>query len=201
MEIELIMSKDFKAEKKEGTVLFCDIRNFTNLFEAEDPMEAVKFANSVLAELGQVVEELGGTVDRFTGDGFLAHFGIKNETSHHVRDACNAAINMRDVLKQINNQRYYKVQSVVSTGTSIHTGTVAYGEIKTAHINQRTVLGDVVNTAARIESLTKYFSVDILLSEQSYQHVKEEFQLQEMPPKELQGKQREVTTYWLLPMN
>lgn len=195
------MSKGYKAERKEGTILFCDIRNFTRLFEAEDPLEAVKFANSVLAELGEEIENLGGTVDRFTGDGFLAHFGIENKTETHTLDACKAAINMRKALKNINNQRYYDVQTVVSAGTSIHTGTVAYGEIKTAQINQRTVLGDVVNTASRIEKLTKYFSVDILLSEQSCQMVNDDFQLQEMPTKKLQGKQKEIVTYWLLPMN
>lgn len=58
-------------EKKYGTILFCDIRNFTSLFDNRDPLDAVKFANTVLAELGAVVESHGGTVDRFTGDGFF----------------------------------------------------------------------------------------------------------------------------------
>lgn len=197
----LIMPKDYKAERKQGTILFCDIRNFTNLFEKVDPLEAVKFANSVLAELGEEVEAMGGTVDRFTGDGFLAHFGIENQSHTHAQDACRAAINMRNALQNINQQRYVEVQNVVTAGTGIHTGTVAYGEIKTAHISQQTVLGDVVNTASRIEKLTKYFSVDILLSEQSYQQVQQEFRCQLMPAKKLSGKQKEVTTYWLLPMN
>ena len=195
------MTKEYKAERKQGTILFCDIRNFTNLFEAEDPLKAVKFANSVLAKLGEEVEAVGGQVDRFTGDGFLAHFGITSSSSCHIQDACKAALKMREALRDINNQRYMDVQNVVSIGTSIHTGTVAYGEIKTAQINQKTVLGDVVNTAARIEELTKYFSVDILLSESSYQHIRDEYQLQKMSAKKLRGKDEEITTYWLLPMN
>src|SRR6056297_1431809 len=185
------MTKEYKAERKEGTILFCDIRNFTNLFEAEDPLKAVKFANSVLAKLGEEVEAVGGQVDRFTGDGFLAHFGIAPSSSCHIQDACKAALKMREALRDINNQRYLDVQNVVSIGTSIHTGTVAYGEIKTAQINQKTVLGDVVNTAARIEELTKYFSVDILLSESSYQHIRDEYQLQKMSAKKLRGKDEE----------
>ncbi|NGP87255.1 adenylate/guanylate cyclase domain-containing protein [Fodinibius halophilus] len=195
------MTNDFKAEKRVATILFCDIRNFTNLFDDEDPLKAVHFANTVLAELGEEVEKQGGKVDRFTGDGFLAHFGIANDTANHVGDACEAALRMRGALQNINAARYLDVQQVVTAGIGIHTGTVAVGEISTNHIKQTTVLGDVVNTTARIEQLTKYFSVDVLLSEQSYKRVKKEFQFKKMPPKKIKGKRKEVTTWWLLPMN
>lgn len=195
------MSENYYAEKRVGTILFCDIRNFTNLFETEDPLKAVKFANTVLANLGEEVEKMGGTVDRFTGDGFLAHFGIADKVENHALNACRAAINMRNALMKINNRRYFDVEEVVTTGTGIHTGEIAIGEIKTAQINQKTVLGDVVNTASRIEKLTKYFSVDILTSQQCFEFVQEDFQFQKMPLKQLKGKKKEVTTYWLLPMN
>ncbi|WP_138431191.1 adenylate/guanylate cyclase domain-containing protein [Fodinibius saliphilus] len=195
------MSNDFQAEKWEATILFCDIRNFTKLFDEEDPLEAVKFANSVLTELGEEVERQGGKVDRFTGDGFMAHFGIINGTSNHVKDACKAALRMRRKLQNINTARYLDVKRVVSAGIGIHTGTVALGEISTKQIKQTTVLGDVVNTTARIEQLTKFFSVDILLSNESYKRVEKEFQFKEMSPKQIQGKRNEIETHWLLPMN
>lgn len=193
--------KESLAEKKEGTILFCDIRNFTTLFEDIDPLKAVGFANNVLARLGEEVEALGGTLDRFTGDGFLAHFGIVESSETHSRDACRAALNMRNMLMEINNQRYLDVEAVVSAGFGIHSGAVAYGQIKTKQICQHTVLGDVVNSASRIESLTKYFSVDILVSQQSYQRVKENFLFQKMPLKKVNGIKEKVHTYWLLPMN
>lgn len=195
------MGKEYYAEKKEASVLFCDIRNFTSLFESADPMLAVRFANTVLARLGEVVERFGGKVDRFTGDGFLAHFGIENNSDSHVFDACKAAIGMRDALKQINVQRYEDVQTVVAFGIGIHTGTVAYGEIKTKQINQKTVFGDVVNTASRIEQLTKYFTVDILVSEECYERVDGKFHLKKMPMRKIRGKKGKIQTYWMLPMN
>jgi len=195
------MSEDYSAEKKEGTVLFCDIRNFTNLFEEEDPLKAVEFANNVLAVLGEEVEKMGGTVDRFTGDGFLAHFGIADESKNHALSACKGAINMRKALTEINNQRYFDVEEVVSIGIGINTGEIAKGEIKTPQINQKTIFGDVVNTAARIEGLTKYFSVDILISQTCLEHVGQDFQFQKMPARSLRGKNKEVSTYWLLPIN
>ncbi|WP_148898856.1 adenylate/guanylate cyclase domain-containing protein [Fodinibius salinus] len=195
------MTNDFQAEKWEATILFCDIRNFTKLFDEEDPLEAVQFANSVLAELGEEVEKKGGKVDRFTGDGFMAHFGIINGSTNHVEDACKTALKMRSTLQHINTARYLDVQQVVSAGIGIHTGTVAHGEISTKQIKQTTVLGDVVNTTARIERLTKYFSVDILLSYESYKRVEKDFQFKEMAPQRIQGKENEIATYWLLPMN
>ncbi len=193
--------KNYFAEKKEGTILFCDIRNFTNLFEKKDPMKAMRFANTVLARLGEEVEAVGGTVDRFTGDGFLAHFGISNDTSAYAFDACKAALQMRKVLKEINKQRYLDVETVVAAGIGIHTGKVAYGQINTNQISQQTVLGNVVNTTSRIEALTKYFSVDILISEPSHERVKDEFLFQKMPMKKVKGLNEKVNTYWLLPMN
>ena len=195
------MPQNFKADRKIGTILFCDIRNFTHLFEEEDPLKAVAFANSVLAELGSVVERGGGAVDRFTGDGFLAHFGILQDDDTHTKSACRVAIEMRAALQEINAQRYLDVERVVSIGIGIHSGEVAYGEIKTDQINQKTVLGDVVNTAARIEGLTKHFSVDILLSNDSYECVRDEFNFQKMSPRKLSGKRKQVVTHWLLPMN
>lgn len=66
-------------EKKDGTILFCDIRNFTSLFDDRDPFEAVEFANTVLAVLGEEVERLEGTVDRFTGDGFWPILDLKEK--------------------------------------------------------------------------------------------------------------------------
>lgn len=195
------MAEPYFAERREGTILFCDIRNFTNLFEAEDPLKAVGFANTVLTRLGAEVEAVQGVVDRFTGDGFMAHFGLEAGGANHVDQACRAALRMRRALQTVNNQRYYNVEEVVSFGIGIHTGTVAYGEIKTEQISQLTVLGDVVNTAARIEGLTKYFAVDILLSNQSYHRVSDDYIFKKMPARELKGKKEQVETYWLLPLN
>ena len=190
-----------KAIRKEGTVLFCDIRHFTSLFERRDPIEAVVFANSVLARLGNEVEKHNGTVDRFTGDGFLAHFGILGKHKNHVYDACRSAIAMRNALQKINNQRYLEQQPVLTFGVGIHSGMLAYGKIETGAFVQRTVMGDVVNTASRVEGLTKYFTVDILLSNYSYSFVSKEFAFSEMSPQKVKGKNDAKHTYWLLPVN
>ena len=188
-------------QKKVGTILFCDIRNFTHLFDERDPLKAVEFANNVLAVLGEVVEEHSGTVDRFTGDGFLAHFGFREKLVDHSIDACRAAIGIREKLEEINTERYFKVESMVSVGIGIHTGSAAYCKIETNQLEQVTVLGDTVNTASRIEELTSYFMVDILVSDKTRNEVGDRFSFQKMPLKNIKGKKRPMQTHWFLPTN
>ncbi|MDX1639127.1 MAG: adenylate/guanylate cyclase domain-containing protein [Balneolaceae bacterium] len=191
-----------KAYKTEATVLFCDIRNFTNLLEARDSIDAVEFANSVLAVLGEEVENNEGVHGRFTGDGFLAHFGAFTELENHALAACNSAIAMRTCLQDINKRRYLQVESVINTGIAIHTGTIAVGEITSGRTTQQTVLGDVVNTSARLEELTKkhlrwmcWFQIP---------HMKRygtDTNFKKMPLKKLRGKQQRIQSWWLLPVN
>lgn len=184
-----------------ATVMFCDIRNFTTLFEKENPIKAVSFANEVLAVLGEEVEKNSGAVDRFTGDGFLAHFGVDETDMNHADLACRTVLDLRIQLEKINSDRYLNTDSVLNVGVGIHTGEVAVGEITSGKITQRTILGDTVNTASRIESLTKFFSVDTLVSESTKNLLTDDLKFQKMPLKKLKGKERSVQTYWLLPMN
>jgi adenylate cyclase len=184
-----------------ATVMFCDIRNFTMLFENENLNKAFPFANEVLAVLGREIEKNNGVVDRFTGDGFLAHFGIDQENINHADTACRVALDLTSILRRINVERYLKTDTVINIGIGIHSGIVAVGEITTGKVTQRTILGDTVNTASRIESLTKFFSVDILISESTKNHLSESLKLRKMPLKKLPGKKQSVQTYWLLPIN
>ena len=185
----------------DATVMFCDIRNFTMLFEKKDPIKAVSFANEVLAVMGKEVEKNDGVVDRFTGDGFLAHFGVESSGANHADMACRAVLDLRSVLSQINSNRYLKTENVLNIGIGIHSGEVAVGEITSGKITQKTILGDTVNTASRIETLTKFFSVDALISKATRDHLTEDLKLHKMPLKKLKGIERDVQTFWLLPMN
>lgn len=155
----------------------------------------------MLAVLGNGVEQNGGTVDRFTGDGFLAHFGAFGSLLNHADAACKAVMHLRSGLVKINSERYLNEEIVVNIGMGLHNGVVAVGEITTGNTTQKTVIGDTVNTASRIESLTKYFTVDALISLSTRQRLSSELKLRKMPLKKLKGKEQSVQTYWLLPIN
>lgn len=190
-----------RAGLYDATVLFCDIRGFTNLFDSREPDDAFTFVNSVLGELGNLVASCGGTIDKFTGDGFLAHFGVETSLPAHAEEACWCAIRMREALMRINTSRFIDDQPVVSLGIGIHTGRLAAGRITTISKSEFTVLGATVNIASRIESLTKHFSVDCLISSQTAEKIGSKFRLQEMPVQTLRGVKTEQLTYWLLPTN
>ncbi len=184
-----------------GTILVCDIRNFTSLFDEKEPELAVEFANSVLAVLGKVVEDHNGIVDRFTGDGFLAHFGFTHPLDSHAMHAINACVNLREELVNINSDRYFNVENVITFGLGVHTGVAAYAELKTKQLHQTTILGDAVNLTARIEEMTKYFIVDVLVSDTTYKETSGMFSFRKMPLKSVAGKKKPVQTYWLTPFN
>src|SRR5690606_16295091 len=132
------------ARRDDATIMFLDIRGFSQLFDRHDPMEVLQFANSVLSELGMVVEACGGVVDKFTGDGFLAHFGVLETNTSHSEDACWCAVRIRECVSKLNMQRYLNQEVVVSIGIGIHTGTIASGVITTSVKTEFSVFGDVV---------------------------------------------------------
>lgn len=185
----------------QATIMFLDIRGFSSLFDQHDPIEVLTFANTVLSELGMVVEACGGVVDKFTGDGLLAHFGIVGESKSHAEDACWCAIRLRTTVQNLNLSRYFDQQPVIAVGIGIHTGTVAAGVITTSVKAEFTVLGDVVNLAARIESLTKEFTIDCLVSKSVFDATNSTFKFQKMPYREIRGSKVPQETYWLLPSN
>lgn len=190
-----------EATRSDATILFVDIRGFSQLFDQRDPMEVFYFANNVLSEMGMVVEACGGVVDKFTGDGLMAHFGILESNPSHVLDACWCAIRLRDCVTNLNLQRYMDQQPIIAIGMGIHTGTLASGVISTSVKREFTVFGDVVNFAARLESLTKDFVVDCLVSEAVYKASQSQFAFQKMPSREIKGFLSNHETYWLLPTN
>lgn len=151
--------------------------------------------------MGAVVEACNGVVDKFTGDGFLAHFGIINSEIDHALEACYCAIRMRNALTKINSTRYLVDQPVVMMGIGINTGLVAAGTISTMRKAEYTVLGSTVNLASRIEGLTKEFGVDCLVSDQTYSLVEEKLLFQQMPARVLRGISDPIKIHWLLPMN
>lgn len=196
----LVMNKVY-PRKVDATILFCDIRGFTRLFDQVDPLEAFTFAGSVLAGLGRIVESCGGAIDKFTGDGFLAHFGVLIDDPKHAEHACSCALRLKAAEEIINTERYLGDMQVISTGIGLNSGVVAAGMIETTVVREFTVLGDTVNMAARIENLTRLFHVDILLSASTAAQVAGIYELKLMEPAHIRGKGGKHATYWLLPTN
>ncbi|MEW6493360.1 MAG: response regulator [Cyanobacteriota bacterium] len=151
------------------TVLFCDIRGFTAMAESQSAQETFEWLNAFFSLMSQAITEHHGFVDKFLGDAILAVF---DRVEHHAADALNAAVTMLQRLSEFNRDRdRYKLEQSVNVGIGIHTGLGVIGTVGSDKRMDSTVIGDVVNTAARLEELTKIYGCQILASDTTMNHI------------------------------
>jgi len=151
--------------EREVTVLFGDIRNYTGLSEAMTAEENFQFIRIFNGLMSPIIHQHKGFINQYLGDGIMALF------PHEPTDALKAAIAMQQQLHQYNIQRLANGSTEINMGIGFHTGSLVMGIIGDAKRMDATTIADVVNTASRIESLTKYFGTSILLSEESHQRI------------------------------
>lgn len=161
--------EDFlKAEvgsREQITVLFADIRGFTNISEGMPPDRVVEMLNYYFSVWSDVIFKYGGTVDKFIGDAIMALWGAPIKTADHASKAVRAALEMRERLKEVNRTLGEKGFPPVRIGIGINTGEAVLGNIGSERKLDYTVIGDTVNLASRLEALTKEYGCDILISE------------------------------------
>ncbi len=150
-----------KAERREVTVLFCDLRNFTQLCEREQPETVVALLNAFFERVCRVIEAHGGTVNKFLGDGVLALFGAPDEHPNHARAAAEAAHDILTVAAEL--RRDAKLGSF-EVGIGLDTGDVVVGAIGSRHRVEYTAIGSPVNRAARLQGLSRASGHRIILS-------------------------------------
>jgi predicted ATPase/class 3 adenylate cyclase len=146
------------AVEAEMTVLFTDIRSFTTLSEGRSPAENFEFINGYLRAIGPTIRNHGGFIDKYIGDGIMALFPGAAE------DAVRAAIAIRKALRSFNEELGRKGQDPIAIGIGLHRGRLMLGTIGEAERMDGTVISDVVNTASRVEGLTKRFACTCLMT-------------------------------------
>ncbi|MCA1494165.1 adenylate/guanylate cyclase domain-containing protein [Ensifer sp. NBAIM29] len=155
------------GDDRELTLMFVDVRNFTEISERLAPAEVVRFLNTLLDALSHHVIDNEGTLDKFIGDSIMAFWNAPVDVSGHPGKAVHAALAMRDTLARLNGADAFGFgeKRQVAIGIGIHTGLACVGNMGAEiHFNYSAV-GDAVNIAARIESACKDIGFDILVSE------------------------------------
>ncbi len=177
--------------EKEMTILFCDIRGFTQLSESMKPKESFAFINRYLNVMVPVINKHGGTVDKYMGDGIMALFPNSPD------NALNAAVGMNHALSKYNQKLQSKGLPIVKIGLGLHTGKMMLGTVGTSSRMDVTVISDTVNAAARIEALTKIFHSTILISEELRVKLKQfdKRELRFIATCFVQGKAKPMTIY------
>jgi adenylate cyclase len=153
-----------EGERREVSILFQDIRGFTTLSERLDPAALLKLLNQFFTEVVAAVEAEGGVVKQFVGDGVMALFGAPQSHADHAERAVRAALGIVRRLARLNDQWRAQGAPPLEIGVGIHTGSVVAGLIGPDQRVEYGVVGDPVNLANRVETLTKDLQATVLVS-------------------------------------
>ena len=154
----------FSRDEREIAILFADLRGFTTLSEDRLPYDVVFVLNRYFTAMGTAVEEAGGRVDKFIGDGVMALFGIEQGVAQGSRSAMEAARRMAAHLDDLNKGLAADLAQPLRIGIGLHSGSVIVGEMGYGPATSVTAIGDAVNTASRLESLTKECDAQLIVS-------------------------------------
>ena len=147
-------------------ILFADIRGFTSISEGKLPYDVVFLLNRYFRATGQAVEAAGGRHDKFIGDGVMAIFGLNTDPRTACRQALDAARRMALALDDLNEAMSGDLDLPLRIGIGLHAGPAIVGEMGYERAAQITAIGDTVNTASRLETLTKEFGAELVVSQE-----------------------------------
>tara|TARA_B100000676_G_scaffold308549_1_gene369644 strand:+ start:546 stop:2249 length:1704 start_codon:yes stop_codon:yes gene_type:complete len=152
------------GDEREIAVLFADLRAFTKVSEGRLPYDVVFILNQYFHLMGKAIEDAGGRIDKYIGDGIMALFGIESGPEQGCREALAAAEAMGHALETLNELLGHQISEPLRMGMGIHSGMAIVGEMGYGEIMSLTAMGDTVNTAAKLETATKEFHCKLVLS-------------------------------------
>ncbi len=187
------------GERKELTVLFSDIRGFTSFSEKYEPEVIVSLLNEYLGAMTDIVFDHEGTHDKFVGDAIVAYWGAPVGQPDHAELACKCALAMISRLKELQRKWAAEGRHVIDIGIGINTGDMVVGNMGAPGKKMDyTVIGDNVNLGARLEGLTRQYNNHIIISEFTYEKVRNVVTVNELGSVTVKGKQKPVVIYDLV---
>jgi adenylate cyclase len=183
-----------QAVSQNLTVLFCDIRGFTQLSEGLEPIAVQSFLNRVLSRLTDVIGRHGGTIDKYMGDCVMAFWGAPLDRPDHARRAVAAALDLSQAVRVLNDEHRGQGLPEIEVGIGVNTGPMCVGDMGSPARRAYTVVGDAVNLAARLERLSAQYGVTVLVGEMTRREA-DDFDWLELDKVRLKGKVRAVTVY------
>ena len=184
-----------RAEAREITVMFCDMRGFTSLSETMAPLQLQALLNRIFTRLTQVIREHEGTIDKYMGDCVMAFWGAPLRSSNHAARAVAAALAMHKAMHEINAERVCLGLPALGVGIGINTGVASVGDMGSNVRRAYTAVGDAVNLAARLEAQTRTWGVTILAGDATRAQAEDVAVWQRLDRISVRGRQEEVTIH------
>lgn len=184
----------FAGEQKEMTVLFSDIRSFTNISENLSATDLKMFLNGYFTPITKVIFDNEGTIDKYVGDMVMAFWGAPLDDERHAYHAIKAALDMQATTQQLKQEFHEKGWPEVNIGIGINTGPMNVGDMGSSYRRAYTVLGDSVNLGSRLESITKFYGAAILVGEGT-QQLAPEFLYRYVDRIQVKGKNEPIRVY------
>ncbi|MDO6518868.1 ATP-binding protein [Zobellia uliginosa] len=177
--------------EKEVTVLFTDIREYTTLSESMTPKQNFKFVNTYVGKMGPEIQKNKGFVNQYLGDGIMALF------PHEAKHALQAAIDMQKAIQEYNLRRIKEGYVPITVGMGLHTGPLVMGIIGDIGRNDTAIIADTVNTASRMEGVTKHYGANIIISETSLETIenKDDYNFRYLGKVQVKGKDAIIGIY------
>ena len=187
-------SYTMQATTKELTVMFCDMRGFTQLAETMEPTQLQALLNTVFSRLTDVIRRNRGTIDKYMGDCVMAFWGAPVDAPDHASLAVKTALEMATAVRQLNTELTAKGLPAIGVGIGLNTGTMCVGDMGSDLRRSYTVIGDAVNVGARLEGLSRTYGVDIVASEATCNQTTG-FIWQELDKVRVKGKDHAVSIF------
>ncbi|AFY30883.1 adenylate/guanylate cyclase domain-containing protein [Calothrix sp. PCC 7507] len=197
---ELLKLDDAKlgGDRKEVSILFSDIRGYTTLTENLEAEEVVSMLNEYFESMVEAVFKHKGTLDKYIGDAIMAVFGSPLPLEEHAWMAVQTSLEMRHRLHEFNHRRYAANKPKINIGIGINSDTVISGNIGSSKRMEFTAIGDGVNLGSRLESVSKQYGCDIIISDNTYKPCRENIWARELDYIRVKGRNEPVAIYELL---
>jgi len=197
---EMVVSGELTVEKggenRIATVLFADIRGFTSMSENMVAADVLQMLNEYFEIMVEIAFKHEGTVDKFVGDEIMVLWGAPVVHEDDPRRAVQAALDMQEALAEFNRTRESEGQRPIQIGIGVNTGELVAGYIGSTRTMSYSVIGDSVNTGARLCSAAK--AGQVIISEATYAEVKDEFDFAVLEPVTAKGKSKPLKIYNVL---
>ena len=186
------------GEERIITVLFSDVAGFTSISEKLTPPELVQLLNEYLTEMTDIILLNDGIIDKYEGDAIMAEFGVPVQYENHAFMACKSALEMQAKLKDLREKWKSEERPQLTARIGINTGEVTVGNMGSRNVFDYTVMGDHVNIGSRLEGLNKFYGTNIMISEYTYNRVKDTFYTRVLDLIRVKGKAKPITVYELI---